>query len=146
MTASNNTRQQASDNLYHSRYVGTHMDVPFNNGILTLPADISQTLLERQSDIGKSCLVATIDKFEGDFKALRIWDIKSPLKEFSKHKVSYRIRAQKAPEDELQFIIPHQIAEKTLLHSRVYLAASDDGETFTIWPYDTYFRAIGSKC
>ena len=146
MTAGNTNRQQTADNLHRSSYVGTYSNVPFDNGILILPIDISQTLQERQQDICKSGLVATIDKFEGDFKALRIWDIKSPLKEFSKHKVSYRIRAQKSPEDELHLIIPHPVAEKALLHSRVYIAASDDGETFTVWPYDTYFKAIGSKC
>lgn len=146
MTERNLNRQQFSSNLYHSCYVGTHQEVVFDNGILTLPDEITRTLRERQPNIGKSGLVATIEKFEGDLKAIRIWDIKSPTEKLARHKFSYRIKAQTTPDDEVELIIPHPIAEKALLHSRVYLAASDDGETFTIWPYDTYFKAIGSRC
>ena len=138
-------------NPYRNLYTGTFLDIRLNHdNWIYLPTDLCATLSQRQKT---GNLEGTISHIHGDITCLRIIDSKSGYKFIQyeeedlkpigldyyhdvsrKHKLA-RIRIQTP-----------LLNRAKLDPSRIFLAASEDGETFTLWRNEKWFEKAGSSC
>ena len=151
-----------AQNPYNSFYVGTFRDVRLEyngrDGHIYLPDDISLVCRERHKSINepmkldecpkKLLLEATISYIYADISCVRVFDALSP--EFSSDNRGDPFYCKIRAEDEndcIKIIIPSLLLSRGKLEpSRVFIAASEDGNNFTIWRNEQWFLKAGSSC